>query len=70
MEGCVTGCQEAVPAHSEFCSPPLLRFLLAMGLCQNGEEEKDVNQSSTSEFSCFLCWKNRVHSGWQADPHL
>lgn len=38
-----------------------------MGLCQNGEEEKHVNQSSTSELSCFMCWKNRVPSGGQAD---
>lgn len=29
MEGCATGCQGAGPAHSEFCSPPPLRFLLA-----------------------------------------
>lgn len=31
MERCVTGCQGAAPAHSECCSPPLLRFLLANG---------------------------------------
>lgn len=35
--------------------------------CQNGEGEKDVNQSSTTELSCFMCWRNRVPAGWQAD---
>lgn len=39
-------------------------FYWQMELCQNGEEEKDLNQSSTSELSCFMCWKNRVPSGW------
>lgn len=58
-EGCATGLGWLCWALPRLCQ--------RTGLCQNGEGEKDVNQSSTEVLSCFMCWRNRVPTGWQVD---
>lgn len=66
-EGCAASCRGAAPTQTGFVHQQRQDFCLQMGLFQNGKGEKDVNQSSTAELSCFMCWRNRLPSGWQVD---
>lgn len=67
MEGCAAGCHGVTPALGGFVHHRCRDFCRQTGLRQNGEGEKDVNQSSTAELSCFMFWRNRVPAGWQVD---